>query len=109
MSRCHSSIAIAALAVTVEGGIDYRPSSGGGGKQMMLIVARFVRVGRGTRPRESFLAKKEGGIARASPRSAQRRPDPFCLPIAIPRTGLWGNLSGSGGQNQIGVRKRRIR
>ena len=37
----------APLVVTLEGGIDYRPSPGGGEKQMMLIVARFVRVGPG--------------------------------------------------------------
>ena len=35
------------LVVTVEGGIDYRPRSDGNGKEMMFIVARFVRVGPG--------------------------------------------------------------
>lgn len=35
------------LVVTVEGGIDYRPRPDGQGKQMMLIVARFVRLGPG--------------------------------------------------------------
>lgn len=36
------------LVVTVEGGIDYRPSPSGNDKQMTLIVARFVKVGPGT-------------------------------------------------------------
>jgi copper homeostasis protein (lipoprotein) len=36
----------APLVVTVEGGIDHRPSPGGG-RQMTLIVARFVQVGPG--------------------------------------------------------------
>ena len=35
------------LVVTVEGGIDYRPRPDGAGRAMMLIVARFVRVGPG--------------------------------------------------------------
>lgn len=35
------------LVVTVEGGIDYRPRAGGSGREMMLIVARFVRLGPG--------------------------------------------------------------
>ena len=38
----------APLVVTVEGGIDYRPSPAGR-KQLMLIVARFVQVGPGDR------------------------------------------------------------
>lgn len=33
------------LVVTIEGGIDYRPRSDGQGKDMVLIVARFVQVG----------------------------------------------------------------
>lgn len=33
------------LVVTVEGGIDYRPSPTGTDEQMTLIVARFVKVG----------------------------------------------------------------
>ena len=32
------------LVVTVEGGIDYRPRADGTGREMMLIVARFVRT-----------------------------------------------------------------
>lgn len=35
------------LVVTVEGGIDYRSRADGKGRQMMLIVARFVRIGPG--------------------------------------------------------------
>lgn len=35
------------LVVTVEGGIDYRSRSDGSGREMMLIVARFVRLGPG--------------------------------------------------------------
>ena len=35
------------LIVTVEGGIDYRPRADGKGRAMMLIVARFVRIGPG--------------------------------------------------------------
>lgn len=35
------------LVVTVEGGIDLRPRPGGEGDEMVLIVARFVRVGPG--------------------------------------------------------------
>ena len=35
------------LVVTLEGGIDYRPRPDGQGKEVMLIVARFVRVGPG--------------------------------------------------------------
>lgn len=35
------------LLVTVEGGIDYRPRPDGQGREMMLIVARFVRLGPG--------------------------------------------------------------
>lgn len=37
----------APLVVTIEGGIDYRARADGQGKEMMLIVARFVRVGPG--------------------------------------------------------------
>lgn len=36
-----------ALVVTVEGGIDYRPRSDGSGREVMLIVARFVQLGPG--------------------------------------------------------------
>ena len=35
------------LVVTVEGGIDYRPAPGGSGREIMLIVARFVQLGPG--------------------------------------------------------------
>ena len=35
------------LVVTVEGGIDYRPRPDGKGREMMLIVARFVQIGPG--------------------------------------------------------------
>ncbi|MGB5701371.1 MAG: hypothetical protein WBM48_01020 [Polyangiales bacterium] len=35
------------LVVTVEGGIDYRPRSDGSGREIMLIVARFVKRGPG--------------------------------------------------------------
>lgn len=35
------------LVVTVEGGIDYRPRADGKGREVMLIVARFVQVGPG--------------------------------------------------------------
>jgi uncharacterized lipoprotein NlpE involved in copper resistance len=35
------------LVVTVEGGIDYRPRADGNRREMMLIVARFVRIGPG--------------------------------------------------------------
>lgn len=35
------------LVVTVEGGIDYRPRFDGAGREIMLIVARFVRLGPG--------------------------------------------------------------
>lgn len=35
------------LVVTVEGGIDYRSRSDGSGREIMLIVARFVRLGPG--------------------------------------------------------------
>jgi len=37
----------APLVVTVEGGIDYRPRFDGSGEEIMLIVARFVRLGPG--------------------------------------------------------------
>lgn len=33
------------VVVTIEGGIDYRPRPDGRGKQMMVIVARFVQIG----------------------------------------------------------------
>jgi uncharacterized lipoprotein NlpE involved in copper resistance len=42
-----SGVQPAPLVVTVEGGIDYRPRPDGDGKELMLIVARFVRVGPG--------------------------------------------------------------
>jgi uncharacterized lipoprotein NlpE involved in copper resistance len=35
------------LVVTVEGGIDYRPRFDGSGREMMLIVARYVQRGPG--------------------------------------------------------------
>ena len=35
------------LIVTIEGGIDYRPRPDGKGRDMMLIVARFVQTGPG--------------------------------------------------------------
>jgi hypothetical protein len=35
------------LVVTVEGGIDYRARQDGSGREIMLIVARFVRLGPG--------------------------------------------------------------
>jgi uncharacterized lipoprotein NlpE involved in copper resistance len=35
------------LVVTVEGGIDYRPRPDGSGREIMLIIARFVRLGPG--------------------------------------------------------------
>lgn len=35
------------LVVTIEGGIDYRPSFDGSGREIMLIVARFVKLGPG--------------------------------------------------------------
>lgn len=35
------------LVVTVEGGIDYRSHPDGSGRQIMLIVARFVQLGPG--------------------------------------------------------------
>jgi len=37
----------APLVVTVEGGIDYRPRFDGSGQEIVLIVARFVRLGPG--------------------------------------------------------------
>ena len=37
----------APLVVTVEGGIDYRPRLDGSGREIMLVVARFVRLGPG--------------------------------------------------------------
>lgn len=37
----------APLVVTVEGGIDYRPRAVGSGREIMLIVARFVQLGPG--------------------------------------------------------------
>jgi len=37
----------APLVVTVEGGIDYRPSLEGSGREIVLIVARFVQLGPG--------------------------------------------------------------
>jgi len=40
-----SGVRPGSLVVTVEGGIDYRPAPDGSGRAMMLIVARFVRVG----------------------------------------------------------------
>lgn len=42
-----SGVQPAPLVVTVEGGIDYRSRADGEGRAMMLIVARFVRVGPG--------------------------------------------------------------
>lgn len=35
------------IVVTVEGGIDYRPRADGSGREIMLIVARFVQLGPG--------------------------------------------------------------
>lgn len=35
------------VVVTVEGGIDYRPRPDGSGREIMLIVARFVQLGPG--------------------------------------------------------------
>jgi uncharacterized lipoprotein NlpE involved in copper resistance len=37
----------APLVVTVEGGIDYRPRPDGSGREVMLVIARFVQLGPG--------------------------------------------------------------